>query len=291
MQARSSSWKKWAGTVSETSNKLPLAGKRIVITRAAEQSEVLARELAALGATPVVFPLISFLPPEDLGPLDRAIAEISQFDWLVLTSAQAVRALTERAEDLQQPLVRIGSGKMRVACVGPVTAAAARNANLSVEYVAVTHNGVALANELGSRLHGTKVLLPRSDRANPDLPTALKNYDAQVTEVIAYRTLRTATDDQEKLKKAVGSQADAILFFSPSAVQHFVELAGVEQLRSIQDKLAITAVGSVTAKALSQAGVTRAVFAADTTAVAVIEVLEKHFRGVEKAAPAGAKRG
>ena len=275
----------------ETSNKSPLTGKRIVITRAAEQSEVLARELSVRGAIPVVLPLISFWPPEDTGPLDRAIAEILQFDWLVLTSAQAVRALTERAEDLQQPLVRIGSGKMRVACVGPVTAAAARNANLAVEYVAVTHNGVALANELGSRLHGTKVLLPRSDRANPDLPTALKNYDAQVTEVIAYRTLRTATDDQEKLKKVVGSQADAILFFSPSAVQHFVELGGVEQLRSIQDKLAIMAVGPVTAKALSQAGVTQAVVAEDTTAVTVIEALEKHFGGAKKVAPAGANRG
>ncbi|HET7151187.1 MAG TPA: uroporphyrinogen-III synthase [Candidatus Acidoferrum sp.] len=268
-----------------------LAGKRIVITRAAAQSEVLARELVALGAIPVVRPLISFSSPEDPGPLDRAIAEISQFDWLVLTSAQAVRALTERAEDLQQALVRVGSSKLRVACVGPVTAAAARDANLSVEYVAVTHNGVALANELGSRLHGTKVLLPRSDRANPDLPTALKNYGAQVTEVIAYRTLRTATDGEEELKRVIDGQPDAILFFSPSAVQHFVELVGVEQLRSIQDKLAITAVGPVTAKALSKAGVTRAVVAEDTTAVAVIEALEKHFRGAEKAAPAGAKRG
>ena len=262
-----------------------------MITRAAAQSEVLARELVALGAIPVVRPLISFSSPEDPGPVDRAIAEISRFDWLVLTSAQAVRALTERAEDLQQALVRVGSSKLRVACVGPVTAAAARDANLSVEYVAVTHNGVALANELGSRLHGTKVLLPRSDRANPDLPTALKNYGAQVTEVIAYRTLRTATDGEEELKRVIDGQPDAILFFSPSAVQHFVELVGVEQLRSIQDKLAITAVGPVTAKALSKAGVTRAVVAEDTTAVAVIEALEKHFRGAEKAAPAGAKRG
>jgi uroporphyrinogen-III synthase len=268
-----------------------LAGKRIVITRAAVQSEALARELSARGAVPGVLPLISFSPPEDTGPLDCALADVSQFDWLVLTSAQAVRALTERAEDLQQSLIHIGGGQLRVACVGPVTAAAARDANLSVEYVAVTHNGVALANELGSRLQGTKVLLPRSDRANPDLPMALKNYGAQVTEVIAYRTLCAATDGKEELKKVIDGQPNAILFFSPSAVQHFVELVGVEQLRSIQDKLAITAVGPVTAKALSQAGVTRAVVAENTTAAAVIEALEKHFGGAKKAAPAGAKRG
>jgi uroporphyrinogen III methyltransferase / synthase len=266
-----------------------LAGKRIVITRAAAQSEALAKELSARGAAPVVLPLLSFAEPEDFVPLDEAIAGIDQLDWLVLTSAQAVRAVTERATDLQRPLVRVGS-RLRVACVGPVTADAARKANLPVEYVAVTHNGVALANELGSKLQGARVFLPRSDRANPDLPEALKRYGARVTEVIAYRTLRPGEVTQDGLKKIAEGQADAVLFFSPSAVQHFAELVGAEQLHKIQDMLAITAVGPVTANALRDAGVQRAVVAADTTAASVMEALEKYF-AAEKAAPAGVKRG
>jgi uroporphyrinogen III methyltransferase / synthase len=281
------SWKKWTGNVPETLRN-PLAGKRILITRAVAQSEALARELSARGALPSLLPLVSFAEPEDFAPLDRAIAEIAQFGWLILTSAQAVRAFTARAADLQRPLVRTGSPP-RIACVGPVTAEAARKANLPVEYVAATHNGVALANELGSKLHGAKVLLPRSDRANPDLPDALQHHGAQVTEVIAYRTLRPDEIDQAQLKKAVAGQADAILFFSPSAVQHFAELTGAEQLRAFQDKLAITAVGPVTAKALREAGVTRAVVAADTTASAVIEALGKYFAAA-KAAPAGVRQ-
>lgn len=265
-----------------------LAGKRVVITRAAAQSEALARELLSRGAISVVLPLVSFAEPEDSAPLDRAIAEMQQFDWLVLTSAQAVRALTERAADLQRPFAGL-EGRMRVACVGPVTADAARKANLPVEYVAVTHNGVALANELGSKVQGTKVLLPRSDHANPDLPEALRRYGAQVTEVIAYRTQRPGEADKEGLKGIVNGQGDAILFFSPSAVQHFSELAGTEKLRAIQDFLAIVAVGPVTAKALREAGVERMLVSADTTASSVVEVLEKHFAAA-KAAPAGAKR-
>ena len=75
-----------------------LAGKRIVITRAAGQSEALARALSARGAVPVVLPLVAFAEPEDFTPLDRAIAGIEQFDWMILTSAQAVRALAQRAE-------------------------------------------------------------------------------------------------------------------------------------------------------------------------------------------------
>ena len=265
-----------------------LAGKRIVITRAAAQSEALAQGLSALGGSPVVLPLVSFAEPEDFAPLDHAIAEIQQFDWLILTSAQTVRAFAKRTAELQRPLVGTGN-RLRVACVGPVTAEATRNAKLPVEYVAMTHNGVGLANELGSKLQGLKVLLPRSDRANPDLPAALKRFGADVTEVVAYRTVRPTQSDQESLKNILAGQADAILFFSPSAVQHFAEMVGAEKLRATQEMLAITAAGPVTAKALREAGVERIVVASDTTAASVIDALEKHF-AVAKATSAEAKQ-
>ena len=265
-----------------------LAGKRIVITRVAAQSDALAKELSARGAVPVLLPLVAFAEPEDSAPLDRAIKEIALFDWLILTSAQAVSAIKERCADLHPPLARTNA-RLRVACVGPVTAEAARRANLPVEYVALAHNGVGLANELGSRLQSAKVLLPRSDRANPDLPEVLKRYGAQVTEVIAYRTLRPARMGNDELKRVTDGQVDAVLFFSPSAVQHFAEVVGAEQLRVIQDKLAIAAVGPVTAKALRDAGVARPLVAADTSAASVIETLETYFAAAS-VGPAGARR-
>jgi len=267
----------------------PLDGRRIVITRSAAQSVMLAKELSARGAIPVVLPLVSFADPEDFAPFDRAIAEIEQFDWIVLTSAQAVRAVVKRGEELGRSLIRSGS-KLRIASVGPVTAEAARQAGLPVEYVAETHTGAALAEELGDRLQGARVFLPRSDRANPDLPAALKRSGAQVTEVIAYRTLKPTDVDQRNLRQMAEGAADAVLFFSPSAVQHFADLFGGEQLRALQDKLAITAVGPVTANVLRQAGVGRTVLAGDTTAAAVVNALEKHFAGTVKRAPAGTKR-
>ena len=266
-----------------------LDGRRIVITRSAPQSEMLAKELSARGAIPVVLPLVSFADPQDFAPLDRAIAEIQQFDWIILTSAQAVRAVVKRGKELERSLIRSGS-ELRIASVGPVTAEAARQAGLPVEYVAETHTGAALAEELGDRLQGAKVFLPRSDRANPDLPAALKRRGAQVTEVIAYRTLKPTDVDQRNLRQMAEGAADAVLFFSPSAVQHFAELFGGEQLRALQDKLAITAVGPVTANVLRQAGVGRTVLAGDTTAAAVVDALEKHFAGTVKRAPAGTKR-
>ena len=266
-----------------------LVGKRIVITRATAQSEAIARELTARGAVPMVVPLVAFAEPEDFAPLDAAITEIQRFDWMIVTSAQAVRSLVKRGEQ-QKLVLNRSESKPRIACVGPVSAEAARQAGLTVEYVAETHTGAALAEELGNRLHGAKVFLPRSDRSNPELPLALKRHGAKLTEVIAYRTLRPAATDERNLRQIADGAADAVLFFSPSAVHHFAELFGGEQLRGLQDKLAITAVGPVTANALREAGVSRAVVAADTTAAAVIEVLEKHFAGTVKPAQAGAKR-
>jgi len=266
-----------------------LAGKRIVITRSAAQSEAIARGLKDRGAIPVVLPLVAFAEPEDFAPLDAAIADIERFDWMILTSAQAVRSLVKRCGDLKREITRADS-KLNIACVGPVTAEAVRHAGFSVEYVAETHSGAGLAEELGSKLARAKVLLPRSDRANPDLPAALKRHGAEVSEVIAYRTLLPDAIDKKKLSQIADGAADAVLFFSPSAVQHFVELRGGEQLRALQDRLAITAVGPVTANALRQAGVSRALVSADTTASAVLEALEIHFAGAGKVAPAGVKQ-
>ena len=267
-----------------------LVGKRVVITRAAAQSEELARVLRERGAIPAVLPLVLFDGPEDFASLDAAIAQIEQFDWLILTSAQAVRAITQRSLSLERPLIRTG-GKLRIACVGPVTAEAARQAGLPVEHVAKTHNGVALANELGGRLQGLKVLLPRSDRANPDLPAALKRYGAHACEVVAYRTLQPTEMDRQRLTRIAEGEADAVLFFSPSAVQHFVELFGAEKLSTLQNRMAIIAVGPVTASALQGTGVLHALLAADTTAASVIGTLEEHFAGSSNSERAGVKRG
>jgi uroporphyrinogen III methyltransferase/synthase len=267
-----------------------LQGKRIVITRAATQSEALSKQLSALGAIPVILPLVAFAEPEDFSALDEAITQVDRFDWMVFTSAQAVRAIVARSERLKIPLSRAVS-KAMIAAVGPASAESVTQAGLPVEYVANVHNGVALADELGERIRGRKVLLPRSDRANPDLPAALKRHGALVTEVVAYRTLQPTDVDKQNLGRIVTREADAILFFSPSAVQHFAELAGVEQLCELQDRLAITAVGPVTAGALQEAGVEKAVVAADTTAAAVVRALEQYFANTIRQSAAGVKRG
>jgi uroporphyrinogen-III synthase len=266
----------------------PLQGKRVVITRAAEQSATLEKELSARGAIPEVVPLVAFAEPEDFSHVDAALASLDDFDWMIFTSAQAVRSLTRRAERIGKSR-EVWKEKPWVACVGPATATAAREAGFLVEFVARTHNGVGLAGELGGRLKGAKILLPRSDRANPDLPAELQRQGADSTEVVAYRTLKSSLGENS-LKKITEGEADAILFFSPSAVHHFSDLFGRHKLRSLQDKLVVAAVGPVTANALREAGVQRMLIAPDTTSASVIEALEERFGATLNQAQAGAKR-
>ena len=254
----------------------PLAGKRVVITRAALQSSDLFDKLKHRGAIPVVLPLISFAPPDDYAPLDSALRKWKQFDWVMFTSAFAVQAVATRAAKVGRNLAKAGAPP-DIAVVGPATKDKAEKAGFFVEHQARTHLGVALAEELGDRVHNKYVLLPRSDRANPDLPSSLRELGADVTEVVAYKTLRPTDADQEAVARVAKGEADAVLFFSPSAVHTFVDLVGRERVKALQGRVAMASIGPVTAAALRDAGIQRIVTASEATSDAVVTALECCF--------------
>jgi uroporphyrinogen-III synthase len=266
----------------------PLRERIVIVTRAAAQSGELCEELNARGARVRLLPLVSFAPPENYDALDRALTGIATFDWALFTSVNAVQAVERRGNELQRGLhsaVRLP----RAAAVGPVTADAAEAAGFSVEYVAADHSGAGLARELGEELRNKNVFLPRSDRANPELPAALRRCGALVTEVVAYRNLPPSTTDREKLHESLRDGVDSILFYSPSAVQNFVELLGRERLGMFQGRVLMVAIGPTTANALSAAGIQRIARAADTTTKAVVEALEGHLARTKKRSAVGIK--
>ncbi|HTZ47420.1 MAG TPA: uroporphyrinogen-III synthase [Verrucomicrobiae bacterium] len=265
---------------------MSLAGKRVVVTRAAEQSEALVKALEEQGAVPVVVPMVAFAPPEDSRALDEVIREVGRYDWLFLTSQNALRALQERGESLGIRLA--GAGKLKIAAVGPATAEAAEHAGLHVEYVAVKHQGTAMAEELGERVRGSSVLLPRSDRANPELVEKLKELGANVKEVVAYKTVQPDDEGTARARQMLNEDAtDAVLFFSPSAVHHLQQIVGVDNFQKLAKHALFAAIGPVTEKALQQAKAERVAMARDTTVGAVIGILQDYFSANMKL-PAGA---
>lgn len=265
-----------------------LLGKRVVITRAAEQSQSLFVALRERGAQPILLPMVAFAPPDDLPVLDDSLRRMHEYHWIFFTSQNAVRALQERSEHLKLSL-RDAIGTAQIAAVGPATAEAARAAGLAIAYVAKEHHGVALAQELQDEVRGKRVLLPRSDRANHDLVETLQRLGAHVTEIVAYKTLRPASDDTRYLENILQDVPDAVLFFSPSAVHHLQELLGPQSFQNLAEKSFFAAIGTVTERALREAGVARLIVASDTSASAIIESLANFFVNSGHSLPAGVK--
>jgi len=264
----------------------PLAGKRVMVTRAAEQSQTLVEALREAGAEAVVVPLVAFAAPEDTRELDRYLQGGSKFDWVFFTSQNAVRAVEERCAALGR---KQAFTQAKIAAVGPTTAEAVHSAGLHLDHVSKVHNGVAMAEELSGKVRGKRVFVPRSDRANPDLIAALERNGAQVVAVVAYKTVAGEADPRQMEEIAAKKSVDAVLFFSPSAVRHLRELLGVENFRNFGQQAAFVAIGPVSEGALKEEGVERVLMAADTTVVASIAALADFFSKVGQVQPAGAK--
>src|SRR6266498_992197 len=124
-----------------------LQGKRIAITRAEEQSAGLLARLSALGATSVVCPAIAIAPPADYTALDVAIGRLEQYDWLIVTSANGVRALLDRMAALGRRAAELAH--LTIGAIGPATAEALAERGLHASFVPSAYVAEAILAEIG----------------------------------------------------------------------------------------------------------------------------------------------
>ena len=200
----------------------PLAGRRVLVTRAATQAGKLSEGLRAIGAIPVEVPVLEILPPADFAPLDTALRQLDRYDWLILTSANAVRALAERAS-------RVGisfkqAARPQVAAVGQATAAEAEKAGLQVALVPESYVAESLVFALSAQIAGKRILLARAAVARDVIPDALSKAGATVDVVDAYRNAMPAAAP-EQLRRALAEGIDAATFTSSSSATHLAEAA------------------------------------------------------------------
>ena len=273
----------------------PLAGKRVVITRAESQSAALTAALKAQGAEVVALPLIQILPPQDYAPLDSALHDLENFDWLIFTSQNAVTAVANRISVIPPAPLLAGSAarnlsssapSLRIAAVGKATAEAAQLAGFTVAHIGQGGTAATLVLELVSELHDKRVLLPRSDRAARELAPRLQKFGAEVTEVIAYRTADTTEVDAASREAVAAS--DAILFFSPSAVHSFVALQKSCALNPLADGVVVGAIGPVTSVALRNAGLRCDFQASEPGVEEIVATLAVHLEKLSIQSASGA---
>lgn len=256
----------------------PLEGKKIVVTRAPEQARELQHSLEELGAQVLLLPTVGFAPPQDFRPLDAALARFIEFDWILFTSQNAVRYFSGRARELHLDLASPAIRRPRVAAVGPATSQAAREEGFSVDFVPTSHSGEALAAELSGAIRGSKILLPRSDRAGSRLPEALRKSGAQLTEVTAYRTLAPESLAPELLSQILRAEVDALIFSSPSAFHNLSDCIGAAALAQLSTRVQFAAIGPTTARAVREAGARVEMEANESSPAGLADAVAKFYR-------------
>jgi uroporphyrinogen-III synthase len=250
---------------------LPLAGRRVLVTRAAGQASKLSEALRALGAIPVEVPVIEIRPPHSYEALDHALKRMEQYDWLIVTSANAAQALLDRAAQLEIKLDQMVT--VKVAAIGPGTAAAVEKARLTVTVLPEDHVAEGLVAALQTQVGGKRALLARAAIARDVLPEALRAAGAQVDVVDAYRNVMPESAP-EQLRAALQQKVDAVTFTSSSSVTHLKEAAEKARIAFPFAGVAALSIGPITSATLRELGWEPAAEARVSDIAGLVEAVE-----------------
>jgi uroporphyrinogen-III synthase len=251
-----------------------LVGRRILVTRGASQASKLSDGLREIGAIPVEVPLIEITPPESFDPLDDALRNFAQYDWLIVTSTNTVRVLAERAA-----IVGISLGKFapeKIAAVGAATEQAAREAGLNVAVTPKEYVAESLVTEVKDHMAGKRVLLARAASARDVIPDALRSAGATVDVVDAYRNALPAAAPQ-MLRRAYALGLDAVTFTSSSSATHLAEAALGSALPFPFPHVAAISIGPVTSQTLRDLNWSPAIEADPHDIPGLVAAVVSHF--------------
>jgi uroporphyrinogen III methyltransferase/synthase len=254
--------------------KRPLFGKRIVVTRTREQASQLSRQLLERGADVLEIPVIRIIPPAERQAIADVLLELNAYDWLIFTSPNGVGAFFDYFFKAFSDLRDIGG--VRIAAVGPATAAKIRELHLNVdltpdEYVT---SKIAAALAKYESIENLKILLLRAEVANKDLPKKLEEMGAIVDDVAVYKTVPETGDRNGAAARLMEEGADWITFTSSSTVEHFNARFDLKQLAGRYPQLKLASIGPETSKAIAALGLKPAVEAKEHTIDGLVKGIE-----------------
>ncbi len=226
--------------------RLPLFGKKVVVTRDHRQAAELAGPLGELGAEAILLPAIEIREPEDPEPLDQAIARMRTFDWLIFTSVNGVKYFMEHLDRSQRDLRALSS--VKICAIGPATRAAVEALHLKVDLMPEEYVAESLvAAFTDEHLNGRRILLPRAAVARDVVPKELERRGASVDVVEAYRTVAPA-GLAEHASEVFARKPDWITFGSSSAVKNLIAAAGAPALAHFK----LASIGPVTSATIRE---------------------------------------
>lgn len=254
----------------------PLSGQRVLITRARKQAGALATALRGLGATVLEIPVIEIRPPQSFRALDRALREVGDYQWLILTSVNGVQVLFGRLEKLG--LTTHHLDPLRIAAIGPATKAEIEQRGLAVSVMPKKYVAESVVEALRGEVRGKRVMLVRARVARDVIPKELRRAGATVDVVEAYDT-GMPKSSRSRLRQVLTDmrrRPTAITFTSSSTARNFVELMGSLR-RDLLDGITLASIGPVTSGTLRELGLQAHVEAREYTVPGLVNALAQHF--------------
>ncbi|HXG10062.1 MAG TPA: uroporphyrinogen-III C-methyltransferase [Gemmataceae bacterium] len=251
----------------------PLFGKRVLVARPRHQAGGVVQQLEQLGAVVHVLPAVEVREPADWSAVDRALADLASFQWLVFTSSNGVHALVRRLRQTGRDLRALGP--LRLAAIGPGTADALRSYHLEPDLVPPEFRSESLAAALKERAAGQRVLLARADRGRDVLRQELAAV-AEVEQVAVYSQVDAIEPGAPALDCLRRGEIDYVMLTSANIARAL--LRGLDEparARIEAGEVRLVSISPVTSAAVRELGLPVAAEAAAYTTAGVIEAMVK----------------
>lgn len=259
----------------------PLFGRRIVVTRTREQASQLSHQLRELGADILEIPTIKIQPPDEKQPVVEALQGVGEYNWIVFTSPNGVNAFFDYFFKAYDDIRAFGN--LRIAAVGPATAARLKELHLRVDVMPDEY----VAKKIGAAIHkfedveNLRILIARAQVANPDLPKELEDLGAIVDDVAVYKTVPETDDINGAAAKLVESGADWITFTSSSTVENFHARFDLPKLLRQFPSMRLASIGPETSKAITALGLKPALEAKPHTIDGLASAIRRAVEGAK----------
>ncbi|MYB48115.1 MAG: uroporphyrinogen-III C-methyltransferase, partial [Dehalococcoidia bacterium] len=251
----------------------PLFGKRVLVTRSRTQSADLVDLLERTGAEPVEVPTIEIQPVGDFCKVDAELARLTEYDWVVFTSTNAVEQLFGRLDVLGWDARQLHGS--RLAAIGTATASALSERGIVADLISRESVSQSLIDGLAEQgVAGKNILLPGAEVRPDRLRRGLEGLGADVREVTLYRTV-APSGAGERLAEVLDIGVDVVTFTSSSTVTNLLALLGGDASRL--EGARVACIGRVTAETARKAGLNVDILAEDSTAGGLVDAIVGHY--------------
>ena len=254
----------------------PLFGKRVLVTRTAEQAGTFSAQLENRGAEPVNFPTIKTVDPPSWKECDRAIKRLSTYDWAIFTSVNGVKYFIKRLKKLGLDVRELKGVKL--CAIGPQTAMAIKELGIGVDLVPKKFIAEAVLEAFGRRgIKGKRFLLPRALKAREILPIEINRLGGHIDVAPVYKTIRPRSGVAEIRKSFGAGEINAVTFTSSSTVTNFAAMFKRGEAAELLKGSQVACIGPVTAATAKELGFSVEIMAKEYTMPGLTDAMEKYY--------------